>query len=180
MSSVSIAGDTSGSVLLTAPAVSGSTQINIAAQSGTLNVGGPAFSAYRSGSDQTISNATNTKVQVNTESFDTNNCFDSSTNYRFTPTVAGYYFFVGTGIFGQGSNSVQCYIYKNGSVALVNAVQNQASGSGNVSLSVSGLLYMNGTTDYAEFYVYQSSGGNLTLYAGSYLTYFQGYLARTA
>ena len=143
--------------LVTVPSVTGTAMV-----SGNM----PAFSAYRSGSDQTISNATNTKVQVNTESFDTNNCFDSSTNYRFTPTVAGYYFFVGTGIFGQGLNSVQCYIYKNGSVALVNAVQNQASGSGNVSLSVSGLLYMNGTTDYAEFYVYQSSGVNLTLYAG--------------
>jgi hypothetical protein len=39
MSNLTILGDTSGSVVLQAPAVSGSTTITFAAQSGTLNVG---------------------------------------------------------------------------------------------------------------------------------------------
>ena len=60
----------------------------------TLNSGmksTPAFQAYLS-DDQTISNATVTKINFNTESFDTDNAYDNSTNYRFTPQVAGKYY----------------------------------------------------------------------------------------
>ena len=51
----------------------------------------PAFQAYRS-STQTISGSTWTKVQFNTEIYDTDSDYDNSTNYRFTPTVAGKYY----------------------------------------------------------------------------------------
>ena len=54
----------------------------------------PAFEAYQSANTD-ISDATNTKVLCNTEVFDTDNCYDNSTNYRFTPNVAGKYFFYG-------------------------------------------------------------------------------------
>ena len=47
----------------------------------TLNK--PAFEAYL-GSNQLITNATDTKVQFNTVLFDTNSAYDNSTNYRFT------------------------------------------------------------------------------------------------
>ena len=50
----------------------------------------PAFYAYLS-SSQDINDSTNTKVQFNTELFDTDNTYDNSTNYRFTPGVAGKY-----------------------------------------------------------------------------------------
>ena len=44
--------------------------------------------------DQSVSNATVTKINLNVESFDTDDAFDSSTNYRFTvPTGSdGKYF----------------------------------------------------------------------------------------
>ena len=48
----------------------------------------PAFEAYKT-SNQTLTDNTLTKVQIETESFDTDNCYDNSTNYRFTPTVSG-------------------------------------------------------------------------------------------
>lgn len=51
---------------------------------------GPAFSAYR-GTPQSVTTGQYTKIQINTEEFDTDNAFDSGTNYRFTPQVAGYY-----------------------------------------------------------------------------------------
>ena len=51
----------------------------------------PAFEAYLS-SNQTLSDATTTKVQYDTEVFDTDGCYDNSTNYRFTPTEPGKYF----------------------------------------------------------------------------------------
>ena len=49
---------------------------------------GPAFSAYQSTQQTGISSATFTKVNFQTEEFDTNSNFASST---FTPTIAGYY-----------------------------------------------------------------------------------------
>ena len=48
--------------------------------------------------DQTITDNTLTKVQFDTEIFDTDSKYDHSSNYRFTPTVAGTYF-----LFAQGS-----------------------------------------------------------------------------
>ena len=91
MSQVIIAGDTSGTITLQAPAVSGSTTLTLPAATGTVMVSGnmPAFSAYRSTS-QSISNATWSKVQFQTEEFDTAGYYDNATNYRFTPLIAGY------------------------------------------------------------------------------------------
>ena len=51
----------------------------------------PAFEAYLS-SSQSVSDNVQTKVQIDTKVFDTNNAYDNSTNYRFTPGVAGKYF----------------------------------------------------------------------------------------
>ena len=54
---------------------------NTFASAGGTNT--PSFMAYLNG-NQTISDATTTKVNLNAEQFDTDNAFDSSTNYRFT------------------------------------------------------------------------------------------------
>ena len=57
----------------------------------TNNIGGqntPAFSAYLS-ADQTITDNTFTKIQFNTEVIDSDNTYDNSSNYRFTPGVVG-------------------------------------------------------------------------------------------
>ncbi len=51
----------------------------------------PAFMA-RMGSGQSVDNGTWTKLEFDTEIFDSDGKYDSSTNYRFTPTVAGKYF----------------------------------------------------------------------------------------
>ena len=60
----------------------------------TLSSGGmkatPSFKAQLS-SNQTISHATYTKINFDTEVYDTDGCYDNSTNYRFTPTTAGKY-----------------------------------------------------------------------------------------
>ena len=51
----------------------------------------PAFMAKMS-ADQDFTTSTLTKVQFDTEIFDTHSAYDHSTNYRFTPGVAGTYF----------------------------------------------------------------------------------------
>ena len=157
MTSLTITGDTSGSVTLSAPTAAGSNTISLPTFGGTMMASGsmPAFSAYAS-TNANISSSTWTKVALNTENFDTNNNFDSTTNYRFTPTVAGYYQvnFTGTNS-ASGNNGYWAYhaIYKNGS-AYIGAYTVIPSGiMQNFSNNLSQIIYMNGTTDYLEFYV---------------------------
>ncbi len=156
--SIVMSGSTSGTVTIIPTATAGSNTATLPAATGTVMVSGnmPAFSAYASG-NQSISNATFTKLQFNTEEFDTANCFDNATNYRFTPTVAGYYQVNGAVLFGAITSANSFVgIYKNGSRF------KDGSGSSTVSsysyMSVSALVYLNGSTDYVELYCYQSSG----------------------
>ena len=120
MSSVIISGDTSGAITLAAPSVAGTNTITLPANTGTVittastfSGTGPAFSASSSANTAAIS-ATLTKLQLNTELFDTNNNFDSTTNYRFTPTVAGYYQVNAQVLTPSNANLSQVVIFKNG------------------------------------------------------------------
>lgn len=129
---------------------------------------GPAFSASMVGTFS-ISAATVTKATLNTEQFDTASCFDNTTNYRFTPNVAGYYQLNAT--YGQVlSGTSYAAIYKNGSLLF------QGGASGNPT--VSGLVYMNGTTDYVELYLYSTNA--VTSAAATIYNTFNGFLARAA
>ena len=60
---------------------------------GAGGVNTPAFQAYLN-SDQNVSSGTQTKVACANVRFDTASCYDTS-NYRFTPNVAGKYFVYG-------------------------------------------------------------------------------------
>ena len=171
MSSVTISGDTSGSIILQAPAVSGSTTLTLPTTSGTVlttantfGAGtGPAFAAYWGGADQSISSSTWTKVTLSSEIFDTANAFDSTTNYRFTPQVAGYYQInASIRIIGNSANNKVLGIYKNGSVLYSMDTYSPASvtyiNSYNpVSMSV--IIYLNGSSDYVELYGYSNGTG---------------------
>ena len=178
MANVAISGDTSGAVTLTVPLTVGTQTVTFPAATGTVMVSGnmPAFSAYLSGATS-VATATVTKLSFDTIIFDTANCY-STTNYRFTPNVAGYYMFNAVTRFGSMTAS-QCFarIYKNGSTF------NQGSGSGvaagYVWPTANWLVYMNGTTDYVEAYAYQTSG---TTQSADYSNYYQftGCLVRTA
>ena len=83
---------------------------------GTLN--SPAFEAEVS-SNQTLTDNTTTIVQFDTEIFDTDGKYDHSTNYRFTPTVAGKYFvYASIGVSAEGDAQLQNIfgqLFKNGS-----------------------------------------------------------------
>ena len=134
---------------------------------------GPAFSAYQS-SSQSPSATTWTKMQFQSEEFDTASCFDSTTNYRFTPTVAGYYQVNGA-LQNNSTATVAMGIYKNGSI--FKQVNNTTSALYNSGF-VSALIYMNGSTDYIELYCFLSAGGALNSTAVT--TYFQAAMIRGA
>ena len=196
MSSVVVNGDTSGAVTLSAPAVAGTVTVTLPAASGTMlttastavvtqamlstNVAGngPAFSVYL-GSSQTITSATYTKVQLNTERFDTNNNFASS---RFTPTIAGYYQVSGQTSFGGYSSTGLSFpaIYKNGSRFKDGGACPFDASDGQYA-NVSCLIYLNGSTDYIELYVFQRSLSTRDLNVGDAArVYFTAAMIRSA
>lgn len=135
----------------------------------------PIFSAYKSGSAQTISTGTYTKITFESEEFDTNNNFASS---RFTPTVAGYYQINWLINIGSGSGSYEwvASIFKNG----VSYKTGLDAGSLQYGIGGSALVYLNGTTDYIEIWSYQGSGGNKSIPAYQTGTWFEGILVKAA
>ena len=140
----------------------------------------PAFSAYLS-TNQTISASTFTKVQCNIEEFDTNSNYDNATNYRFTPTVAGYYQVNGCITFGSTVSKVEflASIYKNGS-EFKRGVYVAINTANNQNCSVSALIYLNGSTDYVELYGYLDAVGSPRFGLGEFNTYFQAAMIRSA
>jgi hypothetical protein len=150
--------------------------ISVTNASGSITVAntqntGPAFMAYGS-AGQSIANGVFTKIAFNTKTtpgFDTNSNYDAATNYRFTPTVGGYYQ-INANIFTSASAAGLAFIaiYKNGSAYVYgNVVPNTNGGY----ITANGLVYCNGSTDYIEIYAYQNSGISLTF--GSSVSQFQ-------
>jgi hypothetical protein len=193
MANLILNGSTSGSVTLSSPAVSGTTTLTLPITSGTVltsastitpsagtvtqaslstNVvgNGPAFSAYTT-TTQALTGAVTTKVNFGGEVFDTNSNFASS---RFTPTVAGYYQLT-TALVYNAATFTDLYIYKNGSV--YQAIFGNYSSSTYYAAGT-GLIYLNGTTDYAEIYVYSS--GSLSITSSQQNCWFSGAMVRSA
>ena len=113
----------------------------------------PAFEAYLSAS-QSISDNTLTKVQFNTEVFDTNNTYDNSTNYRFTPGVAGKYFVYAMAqcYATYDANDIsQIKIYKNGSANVGTTEDSRHDGTRVVAMVIHSVVDLN-ATDYLEIY----------------------------
>ena len=125
----------------------------------------PAFASYRS-TDQLIPSNTETKVQCNVEFFDTDGTYDNSTNYRFTPAVAGKYLITaGISFAGTGDNNyVIIFIYVNGSAVLKNI--NRSPGTPDNGVAISGLVEL-GASDYVEIYCKQNTGSNQLLVGGT-------------
>lgn len=143
---------------------------------------GPAFSVYMS-ANQTPANNTITKVALDTEVFDTANCFNT-TNYRFTPNVAGYYLISGAVAgysTGTSLTASVTLIYKNGAIA----ASAQINGSISTLLlqpSISQIVFLNGSTDYVELYGLVVASASSQLFVGTSLQYttMTGCLIRAA
>lgn len=138
---------------------------------------GPAFSAYRS-ADQTITAATLTKVALNAEEYDTDSAFDSTTNSRFTPTVAGYYHLSWCARIAPTSGTTSdaaSLIYKNG--AALRTVEFVGPAFSAVNIPGSCDVYLNGTTDYVELWAY-AVGTTPKVISSANQTFMSGHLVR--
>ena len=114
---------------------------------------GPAFKATKS-SGQSITAGAYVKIAYQTEVFDTDNCYDPTTNYRFTPNKAGYYQVNASMCFAANSAStVLMRLYKNGSSDTA-IWENDGFTNEDIMVTGSTLIYLNGSTDYIELYGY--------------------------
>tara|TARA_Y100001938_G_scaffold122859_1_gene171644 strand:- start:188 stop:730 length:543 start_codon:yes stop_codon:yes gene_type:complete len=130
----------------------------------------PAFEAYRS-SNQTPSNDTLTKVQFNTEVYDTDNAYDNSTNFRFTPQVAGKYFAYGS-VRGDAESAtdldlIEIYIRKNGTTQANQAINYGGNDIDNATINISAVVDMNGSSDYLELWIVLRSSAQPTILGNS-------------
>ena len=139
----------------------------------------PAFEAH-SDSNQSLTDNTYAKVALQTEVLDTNSNFDSSSNYRFTPTVAGKYYIEGQAR-GSGSTNdtlrnVYAAIYKNGSIYKESRINFQPNEIELCVIQVSAIIDMNGSSDYVELYAaVDVTSGSASLSEGTKANYFLGY-----
>jgi hypothetical protein len=133
---------------------------NITIGSGvTLQSNVPAFSA-RMNANQTISTGTWTKANFNTEILDTNGKYDTS-NYRFTPGVAGYYRVSAHGYLQcTDGNFGRVAIYKNGSQYAYTV--NGYPFSNYQTQQIEVVMYLD-ADDYVEAYFKQDAGSDKIL-----------------
>lgn len=116
--------------------------------------GGPVMRAG-GGTAFSVAHDTQTKATFGAASFDTASSFSSN---RYTPNVAGYYQ-INAGVQYEGSSLSTNYavisIYKNGTVYTEGDVAVLIQFG---SLSVSDVVYLNGTTDYIEIFMAHKEG----------------------
>ena len=162
----------------TIKSTTGNTALTIS-ESGVPQLNVPLFKAIPT-ANQNITSAAWTKVTLDNVLYDTNGYFDGTTNYRYTPQIAGYYQFHGyIRNNSSGLTTVSIDIYKNGSSGQEYRVI--VSTSSAVGTTVTTVMYMNGTTDYVELY------GNITgtspyfqYVLDSSSSFFEGFLVRAA
>lgn len=136
----------------------------------------PSFQAYLGSNSSNLTNGTQTKIQYNTEQWDTDGTYDNSSNYRFTPGVAGkYWCYASAKIDSSGNFPHDAYLslYKNGSLYKQYQRLDQSSDfSGH--LTISSAVDLN-TTDYVEVYIVVYDGVNTFVGSAQSSTIFGAY-----
>jgi hypothetical protein len=126
----------------------------------------PAFFATMSADQTSIADSTFTKVQFDSERFDTNSAYDPTTNYRFTvPSGQGGKYFFSSIIFiqansGQNIDACDYAFYINGAQNLYSGyvlVSNETS----LNVSVNGFFNLS-AGDYVEMFIFADTTSSAT------------------
>jgi hypothetical protein len=133
----------------------------------------PAFNA-QSTINQTIPASTYSKITFNNALVNLGSCYDAVTNYRFTPTTAGYYYCT-LKVQGSGYGSTNCAIYLVGNGGAQNAVTSTLQSGYGYFVYVDKLMYFNGSTDYVEAWW---ASGTLEIIAGGVYSQFNAFFVR--
>lgn len=171
-----------------APTLAGDMLMEVESGSGTFSVAidnlknfilanTPAFKAVKR-TNQTVTIGVLTKITFATEVLDNKNYFDNAINHRFQPLISGWYLiqagvkFVDLLISQQGGF---LFIYKNGASFQQSSLPFFDNGDG--CISISSMIYFNGSTDYVEIFGL-SGGSSANTIGGSASddsTYFSGF-----
>ena len=184
MSKVTIQGDASGTGIFTIASPNSNTDRTLVLpdEAGTVLTSGtpvlaqkgvPAFQARPSATNLTSS--VWSKINFTLPDFDTNSCLSSGT---FTPNVAGYYQINAQVTMDVTTSGLyMMFLYKNGSgYKRLSQTSNSATYGQNGSIVVEA----NGSTDYFEIYVYQTTGCTQTVNTNNEASHFSGCLVRAA
>ena len=146
--------------------------------SGVGGANTPAFMASLS-SPQSVSDNTVTKVQADSELFDSDSAYDNSTNYRFTPQTAGKYVVFGAVFCDPQTASDlvygRAYIYKNGSFDKYSTIDFRNTAGREVVSFISYIVDMNGSSDYVELYGNVNAADGAGMRFSNNTTYFGAY-----
>jgi len=156
--------------------------LNVAGTVGTGLTNTPGFHAFLSANQEGLSDAATVKVNCNTERYDATGVYDNSSNYRFTPGVAGNYFIYGAALLTADSTSnmreAEVYIYKNGS-SIGKASFNYVDNYSQVATPTISIVDTADDDDYYELYaqVNTQNSSNFKIIADStqQRTYFGAY-----
>jgi hypothetical protein len=186
MSKIAVSSPASGTATYTISAPAGSTDRTISLPDNTGTILTTATAGVPINGPLLVSGAAN-QINVSANTFtaftsffasitDTASCFNTA-NGRFTPTVAGWYSVIATVSFGNlGVTSVaaSANIYKNGATYGIAGSAVYSSGA-YPTVQTTGLVYLNGTTDYVQVYTYVVTNG-----ANNVSAQLQAFLARSA
>lgn len=144
---------------------SGITYVDLSSLSGN---GFPEGAKVRNSSNQTISTATVTSINLNTEIWDTDNMHDNSTNNsRLTANTAGIYLVIGEVSWeSNASGSRVLRIYLNGDKMIADNIVESSKSL--VTAQITSVIVSMKANDYVEMKVYQDSGTNRTIIAYDY------------
>ena len=149
--------------------------INLAGSAYAAAANTPAFEAYPS-AELSVASGASVKVVANVEKFDIGGNYDNSSNYRFTPNVAGKYFCYCSYTYNLSQTGIQLVaeLRKNGTAVLSGNHEN----AGNINFLtnvVLGVVEFNGSSDYLEMFTSTNSGATRTLATNSQRVYFGAY-----
>jgi len=174
-----------GQITIQEPATASNFTQTLPAASGEVMVSGnqPAFSAsmFNGNASQSVTSATFTKIRIDTlDATFPNTGYDPTTNFRFTPAVAGYYQINGSvTVAGTSISGAIVSIYKNGA-EYKRGTQIFTTATNNLDPTVASLVYLNGSTDYVELYGYVAASAAPAFGIGVTQTYFNGCMVRGA
>jgi len=126
--------------------------------------------AYRATSTQTVHTGTDTKIQLNAESYDVQSEFDSTTNYRFVAKQPGYYVCTGIIKFGTAVDGKRyaAEIWKNG--AQHSLTIQFAAAAATILVSVTDIVHLN-TDEFVELYAWHEQGSDNAVQIGEAITW---------
>ena len=148
-----------------------------------ISVANPAFKAFLSASQTGLTSSADTKVNFDAIEYDVGGYYDNTTNYRYTPLVAGYYHIVFSASCG-GAIDIEDFILnivKNdifvtqGRLHMTGLTNDDFFAS---SIHTQDIIHMNGTTDYlhCSARVHSEEATSPEIREGKDRSYFSGLL----